>query len=176
MKTDKHQQLQETAIRWLYERNCSAFAQEVPTWNGVADALGIITSGRAYSKEDIVYYIEAKASRSDLLSFKQRQVYQRTQELHSQAQVKELKMYFGQQKDFSYKNNIDFFYFIVADGVNIEEGLYPLWGVINEQGKVIRKATRMKKEKDIFENSNHDLMLQIAHVLVYKVFGKMYLS
>jgi len=68
-KSDKHKQLQRTATYWLYLKGCSIFAEEVPTQNGIADALGIVT------RNDTVYYIEAKASRSDLCCKKQKSVY-----------------------------------------------------------------------------------------------------
>jgi len=67
MESDKHKELCQTAIKWLYQKGCSIFGNEIPTWNGTADALGIITNQRPYNKPDTVYYIEAKASRSDLL-------------------------------------------------------------------------------------------------------------
>ena len=85
--TDKHKELCQTAINWLYKKNCSVFANEVPTWNGIADAIGVKRSPNYdYEKQDVdfdntVYYIEAKASRSDLLCFKQKCVYKRTEEV-----------------------------------------------------------------------------------------------
>lgn len=164
MKGDKHQQLQRTAINWLYCIGCSVFAEEVPTWNGVADALGVRTRDQGHT----AYYIEAKASRSDLLSLKQRACYKRTEEVVKSGIFKQ--SIFAGASFYEYQNNIDFFYFIVADGVEVEPSLYPLWGVINEYGKVIRKAKRLKKTKDSL-----DLITNMAHVLVYKVFGKLYI-
>ncbi len=70
-----------------------------------------------------------------------------------------------------YRNDVDFYYFIIADGVKFEDTLYEGWGVINESGEVIRKAKRMKKMDD-----TRGLMKAIAHALVYKVFGKLYLQ
>ena len=156
MTSQKHNELSETAIRWLYGRGCSVFANEVPTCNGIADAIGVITSQRMYGKDDVVYYIEAKASRSDLVCLKQRAAYQRTQ--------------YSPHHD-NHGNYIDFFYLIVADGVKVEPTLYPSWGVINEGGRVIRKAKNMKKKN----YDTRDLLTNIAHVLVYKVHGKLYL-
>ncbi|MEK6879777.1 MAG: hypothetical protein AABY22_09230, partial [Nanoarchaeota archaeon] len=66
---------------------------------------------------------------------------------------------------------IDFYYFIVADSIKVKPTWYPKWGVINENGVVIRSATRMKRKKD-----SKDLITAIAHVLVYKTFGKLYLK
>lgn len=187
----KHKELQETAIRWLFDHNCSVFAKEVPTQNGNADALGIKTprQGRA-----TVYYIEAKASRSDLICLKQKQVYNRsvgafreetcymhhmqrprqdsflaiTQEEYDEAmrnceECKELRRKAGD-------TGVDFYYLIVADGVKVEDTLYPSWGVINERGEIIRRAKKMKREGEA-----HDLVKNVAHVLVYKCFGKLYL-
>jgi len=68
----KHAQLQDMAINWLYARG-PIFAKEVPTFNGVADAIGIKTQD---GKND-VYYLECKASRSDLICLKQKAVYAR---------------------------------------------------------------------------------------------------
>ena len=68
---EKHAQLQDVAIGWLYGVGCSIFAKEVPTQNGVADALGVKTR----NGKDDVYYIEAKVSRSDLICKKQKVVY-----------------------------------------------------------------------------------------------------
>jgi hypothetical protein len=67
--TDKHKDLQEAAIRRLYDFGCNVFAKEVPTGNGIADALGVKSS------TGNVYYIECKASRSDLICLKQKNVY-----------------------------------------------------------------------------------------------------
>lgn len=155
-KSAKHKELQKTAITWLYERGCSVFAEEVPTRNGIADALGI----RTRSGDEAVYYIEAKQSRSDLVCLKQRAVY-----LRSVAS----KAIFGEGLVME-DTGIDFYYLIVSDNVIVEPSLYPEWGVIDERGKVIRKAKRMKRENHLQEQ-----LQAIAHVLVYKVFGKMYL-
>lgn len=163
MKNSKHKELQQTAINWLYARGCSVFAEEVPTWNGIADALGV----RTHDRDHTIYYIEAKASRSDLLCKKQKAYYKRTEEVFEIGVMKE--SVFDGAHTYEYPNDIDFFYLIIAEGVKVEPTLYPLWGVINENGIVIRKAKRLKKTKDSL-----DLITDIAHVLVYKVFGKMY--
>ncbi len=155
---NKHKELCKTAIYWLYKRGCSIFANEVQTWNGIADALGIITRDGLEGKETI-YYIEAKTSRSDLLSPKQKACCLRTT---------------AEFSDIYPNNNIDFFYFIIADGIKFENSLYPGWGIINKDGKVIRKAKHMEKNKD--SKDSIDLVVDIAHILVYKTFGKMYLS
>jgi hypothetical protein len=181
--TDKHKHLQAVAIQWLYGRGCHAFAKEVPTSNGNADALGIKAPR---DKKHTVYYIEAKASRSDLICMKQRLCY-----LKSVGARKERcyyhtvrdKMTHLREKDpleecpqclqIEQKNGdtgIDYYYLIVADGVKVEDHLYPEWGIISENGTTLRKAKCMKREGD-----TQKLMLNIAHVLVYKVFGKLYL-
>ena len=54
---NKHKELCQMAIDWLYTRHCSVFANEVPTWNGIADAIGIITNGKP-----TVYYVECGKS------------------------------------------------------------------------------------------------------------------
>lgn len=64
--TETHRQLQDIARRWIYGVGCNVLAKEVPTENGIADALGI-KSG----KED-VYHVECKASRADLICKKQK--------------------------------------------------------------------------------------------------------
>lgn len=183
-KSDKHKELQKTAIRWLYNKGCSVYAEEVPTENGVADALGIITR----IGQERVYYIEAKQSRSDLLCLKQKSCYRRSvgdkeamcffhsvhkfPDLEGKDHKKEMSdsceecIKLRSQRD----TGVDFYYFIISDNIKIEDTLYPEWGVINEKGEVIRKAKRQKREKAVDK-----LVISIAHILVYKVFGKMYL-
>lgn len=149
MKSNKHQQLQDIAIRWLYNRGCTVFAQEVPTYNGIADALGI----RYYNqKEQTVYYLEAKATRSDLFCKKQKGIYARSI-----------------TPSFQGSDGIDFYYFVLPDGLNLNNDEYPVWGVINERGNVIRRAKRIENKKPSI-----DMAVTVAHVLVYKVFGKLY--
>lgn len=177
---EKHAQLQDTAILWLYGKNCSVFGKEIPTRNGIADALGIVTSGG----KNTVYYIEAKASRSDLICNKQKMVYRVAvgQEqfrcpLHMMKMVKwteqELLACGNCKQEIDFGVGVDFYYLIVADGVVVEPALYPEFGVINEQGRVIRKAKRIKKSKDY---NIIKLLEAIAHVLVYKAYGKLYLN
>jgi len=185
----KHHKLQNTAIRWLYSRGCSVFAQEVPTRNGIADALGIITR----QGDERVYYIEAKASRSDLICKKQKCVYARSVRenkihcpVHTLLQGKGYIKLYGEEKIKAeiaecdqcnamppvYDLQIDQYYLIVADGVKVEPELYPMWGVINEQGEVVRRAKRILRTED-FDHKHY--MEAISHVLVYKHFGKLYL-
>lgn len=177
---DKHKQLQERAIRRLYAFGCHVFAKEVPTTNGIADALGVNTrTGNAY-------YIECKTSRSDLICEKQRNVYRRaTGELVKSC-------YYHTHNDGQYRDDphrprstclacieddkragdthIDFYYLMIDDNINVEAVLYPHFGVINERGQIIRKAKRMKR----IERDNAATIEAIAHVLVYKVYGKLY--
>lgn len=184
----KHHELQNTAIRWLYGRGCSVFAQEVPTRNGISDALGVITR----LGDERVFYIEAKASRSDLICAKQKAVYSRSVSenkvkcsVHTLMSGKGYIKRYGEEylkKEISecghckalppiYDMNIDQYYLIVADGVTVEPELYPMWGVINEQGKVIRRAKRIPRTAS-FDHKHY--LEAIAHVLVYKHFGKLY--
>lgn len=177
----KHAELQNTAVRWLYNLGCSVFALEVPTENGIADALGIKTRDT-----ETVYYIEAKASRSDLICQKQKDVYSRATGLlkekcyyHSIKDTKQLMLLRAESeydctscKMVEQKNadtGVDFYYFILANGVNIKEDEYPMFGVLNENGEIKRRAKRMKRNGD-----TKRLMQNIAHVLVYKTFGKLY--
>lgn len=183
MKTvkSKHDELCNTAILWLYAKGCYAFAQEVPTRNGIADALGVKRSGKP-----AVYYIEAKASRSDLICQKQKAVYQRS------IQEKPDRCWYhgtygkmgGEVEPDAWKNcpdckemidpqafiDIDFYYLIVADGVLVEPELYPNWGVISESGKTLRRAKRYRTRGEFWRHYE-----AIAHVLIYKAFGKLYL-
>jgi hypothetical protein len=103
---------------------------------------------------DTVYLIEAKASRSDLICYKQGLCYRRSIR----------------------RPLCDFYYLIVADGVKVEDDLYPRWGVINEQGMVVRKAKRMNKSLGFREALRKDIVRVIAHSLVYRTFGKLYLQ
>lgn len=181
----KHKELQEVAIRWLYATGCSVFAKEVPTMNGNADALGIKT---LHGKDDI-YYIEAKASRSDLICKKQKRIYANAIGVEDAwCWMHDPKMYRSmfegddrskgwedcdqckKAKEGRGDTGIDFYYIIVAHGVKVEKALYPAFGVLDEDGNVLRKAKRMTRN----ERTNRDLIVAVAHVLVYKVFGKMY--
>lgn len=149
-----HKELSLKAIFWLYERGCSVFANEVPTKNGIADALGVVTDWGGNGKTS--YYIEAKASRSDLICKKQKTCYERS--------------ILANETEYGCPG-IDFYYLIVDEGIMVENSLYPQWGVINSKGAVIRRAKRFK------HNVNRNaLVTAIAHVLVYKVFRKLYLQ
>jgi len=141
-KSDKHKELQRTAITWLYNQGCSIFAEEVPTGNGVADALGI----RTRDDKHTIYYIEAKVSRSDLTCFKQKAVYFRSVGLQDNVRCffhtfrnidgKKVQLYpeteltcpdcirMKREKEVA-DTGIDFYYFIIADGVKFEDTLYP---------------------------------------------------
>ena len=143
--SEEHKKLENIAIEWLYSNNCSLFAQEVPVGYEIADALGIKTQYGI----NTIYYIEAKVSKSDLMCKKQKLIY---------------------RKSVEYNKDIDFYYLIVSDTLIIPNDIYPKWGVINSKGKVIRRAKRFKKK-----SNGNDLIIAIAHKLVYKVFGKMYL-
>jgi len=183
--SDKHKQLQQLAITWLYERGCGIFGKEIPTRNGNADALGIkVVNG---DKSGDVYYIECKASRSDLICLKQRACYLRSDGhgmercyIHNWKGVdEEVQKEKAKTCDQCIKTKlhcgdtgIDFYYLVVADGVKVEDTLYPKWGVISENGKIIRKAKRMKR----VERDNSEHLINVSHVLVYKVFGNMYLG
>lgn len=186
VKNSKHDQLQDIAIGWLYARGCSIFAKEVPTSNGIADALGVKTPPRYLGEsgqKDTVYYIEAKTSRSDLICLKQKSVYRTSVGwidercyYHRFPMLSGLMATGANECDQCRRisagkedTGIDFYYLIVSDGVAVEKTLYPEWGVINERGKVIRKAKRMRRENDV-----NGIIVNVAHVLVYKVFGKMY--
>lgn len=183
-----HKALSQTALFWLYAKGCSVYAMEVPTRNGIADALGIMTR----QGKEKVYYIEAKASRSDLICEKQKAVYERSinghlkkrcdyhatafKDLWGEAERDEYGSACGEcvmrQKN-AYNLGIDYYYIIVADGVKVEPELYPEWGVINQKGEVVRRAKKMPRP----ETYSHALYLEaIAHVLVYKAYGKFYLG
>lgn len=116
---------------------------------GRADAIGLCRR----KERDCIYLIEAKASRGDLLSRKQKAVY--AQSLEAPAS--------------------DFYYFILADGVAISDSDYPAWGVIDERGKVTRRATKMNPDHSRQAGwRNKDISRLIAHTLVYRVYGKLY--
>ncbi len=186
-----HKALSDTALLWLYARGCSVYAKEVPTRNGIADALGIMTR----HGQEKVYYVEAKAGRSDLICEKQKCVYARSVRHNKNycpyhTIVVENKMYqrhYGKeqlQKEASecenckalppvYDLHIDQYYLIVADGVTVEPELYPMWGVINQKGEVVRRAKKIPRT-DTFDHKHY--LESIAHVLVYKAYGKFYLG
>ena len=158
-ETTKHKELQNTAIRWLYARGCCVFGQEVPTrYGGIADAIGVVVrdertvtpEGVRWLPKETVYYFEAKASRSDLICAKQKGIYENSISPRL-------------EKEF------DFCYLIVADGVKVEPSLYPTWGVMTEHCEIIRRAKRQKRTQPA-----SIIIKNIAHVLVYKVFGKLY--
>lgn len=185
MMSTKHKDLQDTAILFLYSVGCSAFAKEVPTCNGNADALGIKTR----DKKNDVYYIECKASRSDLVSKKQKRVYDTATGVKDKwCWMHDPNMYRsffqGQDRTQGWEDcgdckiakalradtGIDFYYIVVADGVKVKPSLYPDFGVIDERGSVVRRAKRMIRR----DKSVEFIMTTVAHVLVYKVYGKLY--
>jgi len=164
---EKHTQLQDIAIGWLYKNGCDIFSQECQLPNGdIADVVGVKHNG--YRQHELVkgngqlewetkrldasYYIEAKASRSDLICRKQRKCY----ELSVTRPV------------------CNFYYLIVADGIKVEDTLYPEWGVLNEAGEVVRRAKRKEIPESINPKYLKSIERSIAHSLVYRVFGKLY--
>lgn len=181
--SDKHKELQEMGIHWLYGIGCSIFAKEVPTGNGIADVLGIKTK----DKKQVAYYLEAKVSRSDLLSEKQRLVYRiATGDVQAWCFLHNPNYFSGgpsrsegwescknciDEKAAIGDTGVDFYYLIVADTVKVDRNLYPKFGVLDERGNILRRARRMKRTSDVTY-----LVVNIAHVLVYKVFGKLYLK
>lgn len=179
--TDKHKQLQDAAIRRLYAFGCSAFAKEVPTANGVADALGVM------KRTGNVYYIECKQSRSDLICKKQKDVY--AEAVGVTVQLCYFHQYTSatnpaeqEERDACDRcktletlkgvTHIDFYYIMVADGITVEDTLYPSFGVLDERGNILRKAKRMKR----LDHDNLQTLEAIAHVLVYKAYGRLYLG
>jgi hypothetical protein len=177
--TERHKQLQDIAIRWLYGVGCNVFAKEVPTRNGIADALGI-----KLGKED-VYYLECKASRSDLICKKQKLIYRNAVgEVEKRCYLHSWKGLDGKIREGwedcheckvlamrSADTGIDFYYIVVADGLVVEDALYPTFGVINHKGDLVRRAKRMKRNGN---ERTKDALIAAAHVLVYKAYGKLY--
>lgn len=176
---ETHKQLQDVALRWLYGVGCNVFAKEVPSRNGIADALGIKTS------KNCVYYLECKASRSDLICKKQKEVYQNA---IGGIERRCYRHSFRDNGALVYPDNtgcitcaeieklrgetgIDFYYIVVAEGLKVEPTLYPLFGVIDHKGNIVRRAKRMKKLGD---NRVHEALVSASHVLVYKAYGKLY--
>lgn len=175
---DIHKQLQDVGLRWLYARGCGAFAKEVPTANGIADVLGV--------KINDTYYIEAKASRSDLVCLKQKMVYRR-----AIGDIQDSCYYHAFNRGENVNDpkqpratcercieidkrrgdtGIDFYYIIVAEGLKVEPELYPGFGVLDHKGNLVRRAKRMKNDRATL----HATVMSIAHVLVYKAYGKLY--
>jgi hypothetical protein len=141
--TEKHAQLQNTAIKRLYAFRLLGVrkAKEVLTQSGVTDARGVKTVN---SKND-VYYIEAKASRSDLICRKQKEIYnvavgvreewrwQHDPDIYrSMFADKGVDRTIGWEgcercttlKETRADTGIDFYHLIVADGVQVEPSLY----------------------------------------------------
>ena len=147
-KAITHTELQERARWWLYSRGCGVFANEVPHNGEMVDALGLLATCHQHLDYKI-YAIEVKVSNSDLRCKKQQYRY-----------------------EFSIEYpKVHHYYLMVADGVNVSDNLYPFWGVINQSGKVIRKAKNLKPADLDFTR----IMENIAHKLVYIAYGKMYL-
>jgi hypothetical protein len=63
-----------------------------------------------------------------------------------------------------------------ASPCRLQDDLYPRWGVINEQGIVVRKAKRMNKAAGFRTAWHKDVVRVVAHSLVYRTFGKLYLQ
>ena len=114
------------------------------------DAIGMKFTD--YRKDaSTIYAIEAKISRNDLCCLRQKAAYRRSVDFPA----------------------VDFYYLIVPNTLTIEPDLYPMWGVMDNSGRVIKKAKRLTRSRT---DSREQLLARaISHVLVYKVYGELYL-
>jgi len=119
---NKHKHLKKVAIGWLANKiKCTIFAEELEIYPKDPDAYGI-------KSNDDCYYIECKATQEDLMGGLQRKF---------NKNLFELKM-------TKHRFIADFFYFVLADGLDIKDK-YPHWGIINEHGEVVRRAKRIPR-------------------------------
>lgn len=133
-----HNALKLRAILWLYGNSCSIFAEELNCgYFGIADVAGVKPNGDGY-------YIEVKATSSDLKSRKQKRIYERTLDEHMIGKV----------------NGFDFYYLMVPKPL-VEETikLYPRWGVIDHGQSVVHRTKRMPINKE----QRSELPIALAH-------------
>ena len=139
-ESDNHNFLKKQAVRWL-RKYCFCFSTEIQLGDSqIADAIGIRYTGD-------IYMIEAKATRADLMSAKQKAVNERLEKNHLVIP--------------------DFHYFILEDGVKLADHEYPMWGVLDKVGTVIRRAKRVKRDErydwqGILEKYRHEVLRNIA--------------
>jgi hypothetical protein len=127
-ESSKHKLLKHTALRWLQKTGCVAFACEMSYATiGIVDASGIKTNGD-------VYIVEAKASNRDMRSDT------RPRPMRYYPRKKESKI-----DRIRRSPHVDFVYYIVADGV--DTALPPFIGIIDESGRVRRKAKRRNRRR-----------------------------
>lgn len=141
MENHKHKLLKQVALRWVQQTGCVVFACEV-RWRfcGIVDVLGIKASGD-------VYIVEAKDSQADLMSDYKR----------------------GKLWKLEQSAGFDFLYYIVSDCVDAVS--LPTWiGIIDENGRIRRKAARRKLSKThIKKEKNFEKM---ARCLSWRAYGK----
>lgn len=119
MESVAHKILKQVGLRWIQGVGCVAFACEMGYgFIGIVDVAGIKSNGD-------VYIVEAKASSSDM-----------------QSDMKDK----GRRSPKIYRiqnsTGVDFVYYIIADAVVIPDGFPSFIGIIDESGRVQKRATR----------------------------------
>jgi len=125
-ESHKHLLLKQVAMRWLQSTGCVAWVFEVSFYD-----IGIVDVC-GLKKGGDTYVIEAKVSTSDLRNDFKSKIYK-----------------------YERSKQIDFIYYIVADGVDTSN--LPMFiGLLNESGKVTRKASRrrpkQKSDKEVMQS------------------------
>lgn len=144
-ESHKHKLLKQVGMRWAQSVGCVAFAFEVSySFIGIVDVMGVKTNGD-------VYVIEAKISASDFRS-----------------DFKEKRYRMPKIERFEKSSKVDFVYYIVADG--IDTGCLPAFiGILNEHGRVIRRAKRRDRVRT--DKTKLDSFLLIAKALSWRKYG-----
>lgn len=115
----KHKLLKQVGLRWIQGVGCVAFACEMRyDFIGIVDVAGIKANGD-------VYIVEAKASSSDMRS-----------DMKDKGR-RSPKIYRIQNCSV-----VDFVYYIVADTVTVPDHFPDFIGIIDESGRVQKRATR----------------------------------
>lgn len=117
-----HKILKQVALRWVQQTGCVAFVCEMSIgYIGIVDVAGIKANGD-------VYIVEAKASNADMRSD--------MKDSHRRAS----KIY-----RITHSSMVDFVYYILADAVNTPGGLPDFIGILDQNGRVRRKAKRRER-------------------------------
>ena len=141
-----HKTLKQIALRWVQSVGCVAFACEMSfAYIGIVDVAGIKANGD-------IYIVEAKAFNSDMRS----------------------DMKFARRRPpkidrIQNSSAIDFVYYIVADAVEIPDGFPDFIGVLDESGRVRKRAIRRARPRTA-QRTAHDFG-RFARVCSWRAYG-----
>ena len=117
-----HKILKQVALRWVQKTGCVAFVCEMSIdYIRTCDVAGIKANGD-------VYIVEAKASTADMRS-----------------DTKDSRRNVSKVYRLLHSTLIDFAYYIIADGVVIPDDFPDFIGILDQNGRVRRKAKRRER-------------------------------